>query len=51
MLKNTDIKNMVVPTVMVLTDVFSVHPHLIDKSELVDNDSVEEMDLGRLLKG
>lgn len=34
---------------MVLTDVFSAHPSQIEKSELVENDTIEEIDLGRLL--
>ena len=48
MLKSKDVDSLVAPTLEVLTDVFAALPHLVN---LIDDGSIEEFDLGRLLEG
>ena len=49
MLQSENMKDLMVPSLGVLTDLFENRGDLVEQSELVDSEPIRDIDLGRLL--
>lgn len=47
----SDLKNLAIPAMKILIDVWSARSELVELSEIWDTDSLKEINLSRLLKG